>query len=346
MTDLRASVLAAAAVLSFLAAAFGVGAFVRWSGGRRLLDLPNERSSHQRPVPRGGGAVIVAIVATIMAWPAWLGLFTVPGASVAAIAIALVSAADDVRSLDARVRLGVHVACAVLALWSLGLTSVTSGPGALAAGLALLWVVGLTNAYNFMDGIDGIAGMQALVTASTVAVAGWFGGVAGAAVAGAAIAGAAAGFLIHNWAPARVFMGDVGGAFLGFAFAVLALRIGQASPGLGVAVALSLWPFVFDTGFTLVRRALRHENLLEAHRSHLYQRLVACGWSHAHVTLLYGAGALIGSLLGLIWITTGRAVFLLLIPTMAGGIWTIVRRQESVARRRSGHQASVGTQRG
>jgi UDP-N-acetylmuramyl pentapeptide phosphotransferase/UDP-N-acetylglucosamine-1-phosphate transferase len=168
--------------------------------------------------------------------------------------------------------------------------------------VAVLWVVGLTNAYNFMDGIDGISGAQAIVAGVAFALAAAKGGLTGTAVCAIAIAAANAGFLIHNWSPARVFMGDVGSAFLGFSFAVMALEIAAWSPSAAFAAALSLWPFILDTSLTFLRRAFRGENVFQSHRSHLYQRLVIAGWSHARVTVLYALTAALAAAAGLAWV--------------------------------------------
>jgi len=141
-----------------------------------------------------------------------------------------------------------------------------------------------------MDGIDGIAGVTAAVAGSGVAAAAWLlGGPAVAAVA-LAFAGAALGFLSQNWSPARIFMGDVGSAFCGFLIAVLPLGMPAADvPRIMPVAVLAMWPFIFDTLFTLVRRLRRGENIFQAHRSHLYQRLVIAGWSHRATSSLYGA---------------------------------------------------------
>lgn len=284
----------AVAAACLLASMSGVAVFVRLASRGGWLDVPNERSSHQVPTPRGAGLVIVVVVSAAMAWAAGAGLFRVDPAAFAALAIAAISAIDDVRSLPSGTRLMVHLGCAVVAAMTIG-----SGWSAPVIVLAVIWIVGLTNAYNFMDGIDGISGAQAVVAGVAFALAALHVGLTGPAVCAIAIASASAGFLMHNWSPARVFMGDVGSAFLGFSFAAMALQIGVWSPAAGIAAALSLWPFVFDTALTFVRRAARGENVMQSHRSHLYQRLVIAGWSHARVTVLYAATAALGAAAGL-----------------------------------------------
>lgn len=274
----------------------------RWGLRRQVLDIPNERSSHTSPVPRAGG---IGIVATVMggylAGSLIAGYPISWGFLIGGVLIAAVSFIDDLRDLPFYVRLFAHsIAAALLIADSGAITEISysvSGSavslGILAVPLtfgAILWMI---NAYNFMDGIDGIAGLQALVAA-----AGW---VIFAAIFGdnevkwlaLSIGGSAIGFLVLNWSPARIFMGDVGSAFLGFTFAavpLLALNTPNVPRGLVPLFALLVvFPFVFDTVFTFFRRLTNREKVWKAHRSHLYQRMVINGASHASVTLLYGA---------------------------------------------------------
>jgi len=140
-----------------------------------------------------------------------------------------------------------------------------------------------------MDGIDGIAGITAAAAGGALAAAAGFLGLEPLAVVSLAFAAASVGFLACNWPPARIFMGDVGSAFCGFMIAVLPLAGGRvAAASLVPVVAITMWPFIFDTAFTLCRRLSRRENVFQAHRSHLYQRLVIAGWSHRAVSSLYG----------------------------------------------------------
>jgi UDP-N-acetylmuramyl pentapeptide phosphotransferase/UDP-N-acetylglucosamine-1-phosphate transferase len=160
--------------------------------------------------------------------------------------------------------------------------------------LTLLWIVGLTNVFDFMDGIDGIAGSQAVVTATTAPAIAFVRAEPAQAVYALTLVGGSAGFLRHNWPPARVFTGDTGSAYLGYTFAGLAV-LGNYDRS--AIVPFSAWvillaPFIFDSGLTLSKRILRGERWYEAHREHLYQRLVRAGWSHRAVTLVYLALAL------------------------------------------------------
>jgi UDP-N-acetylmuramyl pentapeptide phosphotransferase/UDP-N-acetylglucosamine-1-phosphate transferase len=198
-----------------------------------------------------------------------------------------------------------------------------------------LWIVGLVNAYNFMDGIDGLAGGQAIVAASGWVLVGILTGQPALTGAACVLAAACAAFLRFNWSPARVFMGDVGSAFLGFAFAVLPLS--TPSPVRFVlAGACFMWPFLFDTCFTLIRRLLRRENVLQAHRSHLYQRLIGTGVSHAHVTSVYLMLAALG-LPAALCFASGRWVSALMltgaVPAGAAALWYATVRREAAGAR-------------
>jgi UDP-N-acetylmuramyl pentapeptide phosphotransferase/UDP-N-acetylglucosamine-1-phosphate transferase len=321
-------------VLAGAAAAVCAGAlvpFTRWANARQIVAVPNERSSHSRITPVGGGAPLAVCVvgaAAVLGWrhgsplEAWA-----PAYVAGALAIVAVSWLDDLRGVGVWVRLTAHVFAAVVVVQ--GLASGIPGGAVVGGAIAVFWIVGVTNAYNFMDGIDGMAGTQALVAGAAWAIAGAQAGYPLAAALGGVVAGASAGFLLHNWAPARIFMGDVGSALLGYTFAAMTVQALPSTPVLGVAGALALWPFVFDATFTLLRRLSRGENVLDAHRSHLYQRLVRGGWSHATVTTIYGLLAACGVVLGEIAVTRGlaasRAFVLGSLGVMCAGLWLLTR---------------------
>ncbi|HET9726836.1 MAG TPA: glycosyltransferase family 4 protein [Gemmatimonadales bacterium] len=308
----------ALALLAIAACYAAVEAVRRLALRRGVLDVPVARSSHEVPTPRGGGIVIVAatLLAPVMVGGLAEGGLAPPVAAWMAggAAIALIGWIDDIRSLSSRTRLPVQVAAAALLLAVAGcwreLDLPLAGPVPLGwAGclLALLWIVGMTNAYNFMDGIDGIAAGQAIVAGLAWAIIGREAGDAEVGAIGAGIALSGAGFLLHNRPPARIFMGDVGSGFLGFTFAALPLLLAArgtaAYPArLPVAGAALVWPFLFDASFTFVRRLVRGENVFEGHRSHLYQRLVITGMSHTRVSALYAGWALVSSALALVWL--------------------------------------------
>lgn len=272
----------------------------------RLLDIPNARSSHAVPTPRGGGLGLVA--GLLLAWLVFclfIDLFDGPTVMVAggAVCMAGIGWWDDHSGLTARLRLTFQLTITGIIAWSIGVPTaigladwqiaVLPWLYLLVATVGSAWMVNLT---NFMDGIDGIAGMQGVMAGGFAAILllgvgadpGW-------PALGVATAGASLGFLCLNWPPARIFMGDVGSTALGLVFAVLVLV--QVRNGIAVDIALlPLAPFIFDTLGTLVRRILRKENVSEAHRSHLYQRLARYWGSHRLVTFIYGFLAAVGGL--------------------------------------------------
>jgi len=278
------------------AATYGV---IRFAEAYGVMDIPNARSSHHRPTPRGGGIAIVLVgVAGVAALavagitPPIYGEWIVLGS----LGIAAVSSLDDVFTISPKLRLAIQSVAALVAVMALGpIQRMVLGPiGTLDFGpegwvLTMLWIVGMTNAFNFMDGIDGIAGVTAAIALAVIAIGLLFSGEVFAALVAAAIGAASAGFLVWNWQPARIFMGDVGSAFLGYTIAVLPLTANpEARAWLVPLTVFVMWPFLFDATYTIVRRVAKRENIFEAHRSHLYQRLVIVGWSHRVVTALYG----------------------------------------------------------
>ncbi len=281
------------------AAAFLTARITNWARARGVVDRPNARSSHTKVTPRGGGLAIVAVTTLAAAVAGGLHPDAVRGLAgmmLPALAIAAVSWIDDVRTLNNRTRFSVHLAAAVAATAILGpIHSVDLGSwgsfdlGPAAWPLTLLWIAGLTNAFNFMDGIDGIAGITAAAAGGGIAAAAGLLGHQPVVAVGLAFAGAAVGFLSHNWPPARIFMGDVGSAFCGFLIAVLPMATRATDvPRIVPVAVLAMWPFIFDTALTVVRRLRKRENIFQAHRSHIYQRLVIAGWSHRAVSSLYG----------------------------------------------------------
>jgi UDP-N-acetylmuramyl pentapeptide phosphotransferase/UDP-N-acetylglucosamine-1-phosphate transferase len=328
-------------------ASVAVARFREWAVQRRILDLPNSRSLHTGAVPRGGGLAIVGLTLGAVVIGGVVGVIASSRVLWAyvlgALLVAGVSWADDLRGLPASVRFAAHAFAAALVVWSVGGFHAIAVPFAgtidlagIAPVIATAWIVGLTNAFNFMDGSDGIAGLQAIVAAM-----GW---VVMAAVAhdplimviGAAIVGSSAGFLRRNWSPAQVFMGDVGSAFLGYTFAAMTVIAAARDPRYAVAGVLAVWPFVFDTAFTLVQRLRRRERVWEAHRSHLYQRSIAVGARHATIALEYGAGAVVGVIAAWLWILErdDRGVFVIgAAAAVALGLWlkaTVRERRSSM----------------
>jgi Fuc2NAc and GlcNAc transferase len=295
--------MAALAAVAFLTSAGLAGLVRRYALAHALLDIPNERSSHSVPTPRGGGLAIVAVVLAGLLILAWAGEVA-PRLAIAlgggGVLVAVVGWLDDRRGVRPSARVLVHAAAAGWTVaWLGGMPDLTlnAGPAHLGFGgtlLALLGIVWLTNLYNFMDGIDGIAAAEAL----TVAVAGALLLVSrwpSLALIAMLVAAAAGGFLVWNWPPARLFMGDVGSGFLGYMFGGLALASENARALPALLWLILLGPFFVDATVTLLRRMARGERWYVAHRAHAYQRAVQAGWSHRQVTaLVAGLSAALG----------------------------------------------------
>ena len=317
--------LALGAIGCAVASAVAVRLLRRWAVKHALLDVPNERSSHRLPVPRLGGAAFVPVFGLSLGlWAVWADRLGFLGVALAAGMALLygISLLDDFLSLPTGIRFAVQGLAAGMLLMavfpSLGDrlnlldTWFGLGPAGRAPSVPFtlvlsmlglgVWLVGAVNVYNFMDGIDGIAGLQAVVAGLAWAAWGHWLGAPFVSALGLLSAAAAVGFLSLNWPPARIFMGDAGSTVLGFLFAAAPLLAAWESPvafdHLLIAAALALWPFLMDGTFTIFRRLKRGENILQAHRSHLYQRLVIAGRTHRQVTLVYGALAAAGVGLG------------------------------------------------
>jgi UDP-N-acetylmuramyl pentapeptide phosphotransferase/UDP-N-acetylglucosamine-1-phosphate transferase len=291
---------------------------------RLATDIPNDRSLHEQPTPRVGGwgivpasVVLTAIVAPKL-WPI----------VACALFLSAVSQIDDRRGLPARVRFAAHIAAVAILMvvypvaapvWLLGCVA-----------FLLLWLV---NLYNFMDGADGLAGGMALFGFGGYAVAALTGAhpTTGLALANAIVAGAAAGFLVFNYHPARIFLGDAGSIPLGFlagAFGYDGWRTGSWPlwfPGMVFA------PFIADASVTLLRRLLRGDRVWQAHREHYYQRMVRSGLGHARTAQIWYAVMLVGVLLALAalglpavfqwWLVAGWAAILMVIGAVIDARW-------------------------
>jgi Fuc2NAc and GlcNAc transferase len=260
-----------------------------------VLDVPNDRSSHRVPTPRGGGVAIAlsSIAASIvLLWRGVLDPHLFLALTGGGIAVAFVGFLDDRRQLSARIRLAAHVAAALWALLCLGgLPPMRYGDaivpfgwlGYVVGALGIAWTV---NLFNFMDGIDGIAASEAVFIACGGAVLALVMRQSPAVPAmGVAFGAVCCGFLLWNWPPAKIFMGDVGSGYVGYVLVVLALGATRENP-----VAFHVWVilggvFFCDAFVTLVRRLLRGEPVYQAHRSHAYQWLARRWDSHLRVTL-------------------------------------------------------------
>ncbi len=275
----------------------------RYALERGMEDVPNERSSHTTPTPRGGGASIVAVsLLALVAIAVWTRAWRWPFALAAGgLVVALTGWLDDVRGLRARTRLLAHFAAAGVSLFLIRGELVVPVPpysfvvGGLALVLAALYMVWSINSYNFMDGIDGIAASECLTVVIVLGPLAEHAGHRSLALLCGVLASACLGFLALNWQPARIFMGDVCSGFLGFLLALMGLW-GQASGAVPLTATLILTGvFVVDATYTLFRRLLAGERVYQAHRDHAYQHATQRGWSHARVT-----GAVIA--INLLWL--------------------------------------------
>ena len=300
-------------------------AFIRWG----VVDVPNARSSHRDPVPRGGGLAFVAVI--LAAWSG-LALAGTPGLPwpmlAGAAAIAAISMADDIRGVGWSARLAVQAVAVAAGLAALPAEQAIVLPGAsvvldrVVVGLAWLWFV---NLFNFMDGINGIAAAEALVISLGLAAIAAAAGQGGWPMIPSIVVGAAVlGFLPYNVPVARMFMGDVGSATLGFVLGWLLIVV-AAQGALATAILLPLY-FLADASSTLAIRAIRGERLQDAHRQHAYQVAVDRGLPHMVVSAAVGALGVVLALLGYVALDrpflalcTGAAITAGLILWLRGG---------------------------
>jgi UDP-N-acetylmuramyl pentapeptide phosphotransferase/UDP-N-acetylglucosamine-1-phosphate transferase len=267
-----------APLTAFAAALLAVGWLARGRLSRLVLDHPNPRSLHEAPIPRTGGlgllagaALATGIIAPGLPAALWI----------ACGVLLLVSFLEDLRGVPASARFLLHIA--VSGLFAAALLGGEHGPVTIAAAtLAIAW---MANLYNFMDGSDGLAGGMTLFGFGCYGIAAWLAGSTAFALVNLSIAAAAGAFLVFNFHPARIFMGDAGSVPLGFLAAALGLVGWLQQDWTWWFPALVFSPFIVDASMTLARRALRREKIWQAHRDHYYQRLVQLGWGHARTAL-------------------------------------------------------------
>lgn len=280
-----------------------------------VLDIPNERSSHTKATPRGGGAAIVAafIVGISLIHligdksPIYTNYFL--GFVIASFVIASISLYDDIKHCSFKVKLGGQLLAILIAMQSGIVIDEANLPwlgdiqwGGWAYPLTLLWMLGLTNAYNFIDGLDSLAAGTAVVAAFFLSLISFQQGSLFIYLASLTLGAASLGFLIRNLPPAKIFMGDVGSTFLGLTFAVMAIiaaRYDHSHTSLFV-VPLLLFHFIFDTTFTFLRRLLSGDQIFMPHRTHIYQLLHRLGYSHGKVATLYSSLAIIQGISALV----------------------------------------------
>ncbi len=286
------------------------------------MDVPNLRSAHIIATPKSGG---ISIVATFL-----IGVVTIfliadkvivrqayfYGFVLSSLLIASISLYDDLTNKPFAVKLTTQFVAVIVVLWSGLVIDQISVPllgnvwlGWISYPISFLWILGLTNAFNFMDGIDGLAAGVAVIASVFFCVITFNEGSTFVYITTYTIFSGALGFLCYNWAPARIFMGDVGSAFLGFAFAVLAIIAARydSSHTPFLIMPLLLFNFIYDTFFTFIRRLLRGERVVDAHRTHLYQLCNRLGYSHREVSLFH-YGMCIVQGLGAVWMVNTPSI--------------------------------------
>lgn len=282
--------------------------YIRYAQRKNWLDLPTKlNSSHTIATPRGGGLVFIGlwvvavVVITMLHWITWRQMIILlPGL----VIVSLVGFYDDRFSLAAKYRILWYLLAALISLWGLGGISgfslgrdfivPVSWFGSVIAILAVTWSI---NLFNFMDGLDGIAAIEALFLLGVGGFFLWQAGGQGLAITAWMLMAGVLGFLVWNKPPAKLFMGDVGSAALGFIVIVLAL-IGETQYGVPSILWFIIYSaFIFDTTITLLRRFLAKHNLYVPHRLHAYQRLHQSGWSHGKICWgLVGVNILLSAL--------------------------------------------------
>lgn len=287
-------------VVTAIVSAFALTLVIQRNGYRvSRLDIPNERSSHVIPTPRGGGiAIVLVILATFIGL--WVTGTMAPrdvlSIGAGSLIVAVVGHLDDRgRLTSARWRLLGHLIAASIILIGLhGLPplpvfGVSIDLGVIGSILGVLYLVWLLNLFNFMDGIDAITGVETLTTAPCGAYLVWTTAPTSQLwFVPLALAGATLGFLILNWPPAKIFIGDVGSGFIGIMIGALSIQAAHTTPQLGWSWVILMGVFIVDATVTLIRRALRRERLYVAHRSHAYQHVAIRVGRHTPVSIGIG----------------------------------------------------------
>ena len=275
---------------------------------KSIYDVPNERSSHTTPTPRGGGvAIVVVFYLSLILFKDKIdfGLFL---ALLTSIPIVVISVIDDLFTLSSKIRLAVQALSALLGLYFLGgVESIDfvffKLNGAFVNVIAFISILWLTNLYNFLDGIDGYASSEAVTVGLGMFI--FFSNPLGLVIAVASL-----GFLVFNWHKATIFMGDVGSATLGYLFAIFAFS--NTSDGNIYIWLILLSLFWYDATITLFRRYRNGESITQAHKKHAYQRLTQAGWSHSLV-VHWAIGFNVVSILLLLWIKSYILFLILLV---------------------------------
>ena len=314
------------------AVAFALTPAVRaYSMRAGLLDRPGPRRSHFGTVPRGGGP---ALLAALLAGSLWVPAWPIAAVAAGAVIIGLLGWREDHRPLAVRWRLLIQLATGVgLAVWWGPIDSIQIGRHSIEAAwvwtpLAVIAVIWLINLFNFMDGSDGLATTQAVLSSAMFGISFSFLGEPDLAWLAWIVGGAALGFLFWNWPRASIFLGDSGSLLLGWCMAALAL--GGATTG-SVSVWLSsiiLSPFVVDATATLAWRLMRGERWYTPHADHAYQRLIRAGWSHRRVLvgwILLNGLIVVPACILVLWMPNSGAGVAAVLGVVLTGVWALVQ---------------------
>ncbi len=276
-----------------------------------MIDVPNARSSHQHPTPRGGG--IGFITATFVGILGWFGNLALPWLFVPALGIAAIGAADDLKSLSPRRRFLFQILGASATVWwgklslqVIAFPTVTFLFSPQVGGiLAVFFIVSMINIYNFMDGIDALAGGLGVISCVFFGIYFMQTGQMDWAVIQMILGAALLGFLIWNYPKAKIFMGDVGAYFLGFYFAILILIVSQGPDNVSIFVPTA-WLSVIgvDASITILIRMIKRKKIWEAHKEHFFQKLHLSGWEHQQIIWLEYAHLIAVGSLGLVYLHT------------------------------------------
>jgi UDP-GlcNAc:undecaprenyl-phosphate/decaprenyl-phosphate GlcNAc-1-phosphate transferase len=307
----------------------------------RIMDTPNGRSSHESPMPTGGGIAIVAaffigLIAIflftesirVVKWP-FLGFV------VASLLLACVSLYDDIKSKPFIIKLSAQfIAVLIVLIFGIIIDQISLPVmglvyiGWLAYPVTFIWIIGLTNAFNFMDGLDGLAGGVAIIVAIFFCVITCLMGSDFVYIICYTLVAGSLGFLVYNRPPARIFMGDVGSTFLGFTFAVISVMAARydMSHTSFFVMPLLLFNFIYDTLFTFMRRLCKGERVIDAHHTHLYQLFQQLGYSHWTVSAFHYAVAILQGLAAL-WMvhsTSDKSILVFLPFLLFQVIYTVI----------------------
>ena len=318
--------------------------YLRVSPTIGAIDVPNDRSSHSTPIPRGGGIAIVLASLIAYALLSYAGILNFRNLwFISALIIALVGFIDDLHSIPLFPRLITHILIAVLAVYFYGsvtgiyvpFSGQTLSFGNFAPIINIIFIVGFINAFNFMDGIDGLAGVQGIVIGLSWAVVGYLSGSQPILIMGMIFCASCLGFLVFNWEPARVFMGDTGSTYLGFVFGSLPVMFLDESsiqgPDLLLLTILFAWLFVYDTVVTRLTQIIRGRKFWLPHREHQYQRLVINGVRHSRVAFFFAFSGLLVSIAGCLLVTLKGEMEIIALTAIIGAsallsIWTVKKR--------------------